>query len=156
VVLTDEAIARYARQIVIPGIGATGQEKLLASTVLVCGNARGCEQAALYLRAAGVRVVTDARRGQEFQLAVVADASCLDDSIRSLILASGGPACWYTLEEGGFSSGIHPAAPLPIDTARRDLVTSPIHDVAACDAAALACAVLVGLACGSEPEILET
>jgi molybdopterin/thiamine biosynthesis adenylyltransferase len=54
--LDDAAIERYARQIVVPGIGAAGQEKLLESTVLLVGHPRGCATAALYLRAAGVNV----------------------------------------------------------------------------------------------------
>lgn len=35
--LTSEQIARYQRNLVLPQIGETGQEKLLASKVLIVG-----------------------------------------------------------------------------------------------------------------------
>jgi len=52
--LTNDQQRRYARHIVLPEIGASGQEKLLASSVLVIG-AGGLGSAALtYLAAAGI------------------------------------------------------------------------------------------------------
>jgi adenylyltransferase/sulfurtransferase len=52
--LTDEQKRRYARHVVLPEIGARGQEKLLACSALVIG-AGGLGSAALaYLAAAGV------------------------------------------------------------------------------------------------------
>jgi len=51
---TDEAALRYARQINIPEIGVTGQERLLASSALVVGAGGLGSPALLYLTAAGV------------------------------------------------------------------------------------------------------
>ena len=36
--LDDAALTRYARQVIIPGLGAAGQERLLAARVLVIGD----------------------------------------------------------------------------------------------------------------------
>lgn len=35
--LTNREIARYSRQIILPGVGVAGQKKLKASSVLVVG-----------------------------------------------------------------------------------------------------------------------
>ena len=49
---SDEEIRRYARQIVLPEVGGTGQEKLRAATI-----AAASEVEALYLAAAGVGTI---------------------------------------------------------------------------------------------------
>lgn len=56
-VLTDEQLERYSRQMVLPDFGDIGQEKLLASSVLVLG-AGGLGSAVLtYLARAGVGTI---------------------------------------------------------------------------------------------------
>jgi hypothetical protein len=157
-VLDDQAIARYARQIVVPGIGAAGQQKLLASTVLVLGNERGCRQAALYLRAAGVRVLEETTDDDkpDVDLVIVADAATIDETTKAIVANLGRPVCWYSADLDGFTSGVHPDAPLPlsteaIDANRQPEINGAIHDVAACDAASIACAILLGLAWRSGP-----
>ncbi len=142
--LDDEAIERYARQIVIPGVGASGQEKLLRSTALVMGDARGCRAASVYLRAAGVHVVssTDAVPAR-IDVVVVTDAPALDESTRERLASAGRPVCWSATDEGGLRSGVHPAAALP-RSSDRPARADPSRDAAGCDVAALACCVLLG------------
>lgn len=155
--LGDDAIERYARQIVIPGLGASGQEKLLASTALVVGDPRGCRTAALYLAAAGVRVVTSLDDGPVDVVAVV-DPSRLDASMREQVTRLALPICWSAADSRGVRSGTHPAAlpaaPLPgaaaSGTAAEDAV---LLDAAGCEVAALACRVLLGLTGANEARI---
>lgn len=52
--LSDEQLLRYSRQILLPGIDVAGQERLLASSVLVLGLGGLGSPVALYLAAAGV------------------------------------------------------------------------------------------------------
>lgn len=52
--LSDAQIDRYSRQIVLPQIGGTGQQRLLESSVALAGDTALAQQAALYLAGAGV------------------------------------------------------------------------------------------------------
>jgi len=52
--LGEEGIARWARQLLVPGFGAAGQERLLASRVRVIGADAVAGAALLYLAQAGV------------------------------------------------------------------------------------------------------
>lgn len=52
--LTDEEVARYGRQIIVPGMGGAGQERLKNGSVLVVGAGGLGSPSLLYLAAAGV------------------------------------------------------------------------------------------------------
>lgn len=52
--LTDAQIDRYSRQIIVPHIGGRGQERLLASRMMLAGDARDIEAPLAYLIGAGV------------------------------------------------------------------------------------------------------
>jgi adenylyltransferase/sulfurtransferase len=52
--LGDDQLERYSRQIVLPGVGGKGQERLLASSVFLVGAGGLGTPAAIYLAAAGV------------------------------------------------------------------------------------------------------
>lgn len=52
--LTDEEIARYGRQIIVPGVGGAGQERLKNGSILAIGAGGLGSPALLYLAAAGV------------------------------------------------------------------------------------------------------
>ncbi len=55
--LSEEQIERYSRHIILEEVGGTGQEKLLASKVLIAGAGGLGSPAALYLAAAGVGTI---------------------------------------------------------------------------------------------------
>lgn len=52
--LSDEQVERYARHLILRGVGVKGQKRLLASSVLIIGAGGLGSPAALYLAAAGV------------------------------------------------------------------------------------------------------
>ena len=52
--LTDDEIARYGRQIIVPGVGGAGQERLKKGSVLVVGAGGLGSPSLMYLAAAGV------------------------------------------------------------------------------------------------------
>ena len=51
---TPDQVARYARHLILPEVGGTGQRKLLSSSVLLIGAGGLGSPAAMYLAAAGV------------------------------------------------------------------------------------------------------
>lgn len=56
--LSDEQIARYSRQIILPQVGGKGQQALLSAAGAVVGTGEMAATAALYLAAAGVGALT--------------------------------------------------------------------------------------------------
>ena len=64
--LSDVQIERYCRQIILPGIGSGGQERLLESSVAVHGDGDAMLLCASYLAGAGVGTIAVERIDESF------------------------------------------------------------------------------------------
>jgi hypothetical protein len=97
VMLTDAQVERYSRQIVLPEVGARGQERLLAARIALAGDGAAATSAAMLLGRAGVGALD------------------VDEEIRSLPQPS--PDCRIAR---GHRQGAHVAVVLPDDPAPSD------------------------------------
>lgn len=89
--LTDDQIERYSRHILLPEVGGKGQARLLASSVLVCGDGPAAECCAAYLAAAGVDAV--AWQGEAAPLFLAGPvASEIDEPSLVVEIGAAGPA----------------------------------------------------------------
>jgi adenylyltransferase/sulfurtransferase len=79
--LSDEQIDRYSRQIIVPGIGGRGQERLLAARVLIAGEDDVARTAALYLAGAGVGRI-DLLAPRTWANSLAADLADLNPGVR--------------------------------------------------------------------------
>ena len=147
--LRDEEIERYARQIIVPGIGAAGQARLCASRVTAVGNPEGVESALTYLASAGLHVLR-APGCAPVDCVVVADVEPgLVAAVSSVSPTAW--AAWYVLDESTIRGGVTTVARLrPVLEAERAHGTqrrgaSPLaHRIAGLDAACGVVAALLG------------
>jgi molybdopterin/thiamine biosynthesis adenylyltransferase len=109
--LSDAQQERYARHLLLDGIGGEGQERLLASSVRVRGTGRAARACALYLAASGVGglAVDGGDPGRDLfavspDLRLLSDADGVDLEIAPADPAASGPAeaaaagSWAALE----------------------------------------------------------
>lgn len=68
-ILTDDQIERYSRQIIVPRIGGRGQEGLLAARMMLVGDARDIEAPLNYLVGAGVGSIAVKAPGRQGEFA---------------------------------------------------------------------------------------
>jgi hypothetical protein len=148
--LSDGDIERYARQIIVPGVGAGGQARLLSASVLVDGVGHGVACARAYLEASGLAVI-DRVGSVDPDGILVAGLEAVGPRLNDLI-ALGRPLVWYRIDSGRIEAGIvvpssePPWAPSTTSGSRNPrsgLVDQLLHHVAACDAAASVIAVLL-------------
>lgn len=150
--LADSEIDWFARQIIVPGVGATGQRALLRSRAWVCGDDSGRESAALYLESAGVTVAPGGTAGLAgADVALIAEPSSLDAESKSRLADFAGPVFWYALDGRRLTTGFSPAGATPALSLRRERLRerpAPFevvaHRVAGADAAAAAVRFLLG------------
>ena len=105
--LSKEQIARYGRQLILPEIGVKGQERLLASSVLIVGAGGLGSPVALYLAAAGVG-----------RLGIIDQESVALSNLHRQIL--------YTTEQIGQPKSR--AAAVRVASSNPDVAVIPIHE----------------------------
>jgi hypothetical protein len=142
--LTDSEIECYSRQIIVPGIGAGGQEKLCTARVAVVGEEAGRRIAKLYARALGCSVVP---AGASADVVIVAGCRDSDAGTSPSLAGAACPIVWYSLEGTRVVSGVvSPPDVLPPRTwpATHAATAEVMHAIAACDAVATAAALILG------------
>jgi hypothetical protein len=80
--LSDRQIERYSRQIIVPGIGGIGQERLLGATLALCGEPADLEEPLAYLVGAGVGTIRIAVPGSVALDARIEDLRSLNPDSR--------------------------------------------------------------------------
>ncbi len=96
--LSDQQIEQYSRQILVPEIGGTGQQKLLSSALAWRGESAAVDSAVGYLRGSGI----EAAGSPDDADLVVADRSALPlaDAFPAgaplLLLHCAGATAWYS------------------------------------------------------------
>ena len=157
--LSEADIERYARQIIVPGVGEAGQLRLCSTTVLVDGNVDGARAAASYLNAAGLYVCDDATSRTRVDCVLLADFPTLPSERLRALVAAAPLAAWYAFVDGRLTGGLADAShPIPAVGSHRAPLSAPwtavAHRIAGADAAAtVIAAVLLWVRPGQSYEI---
>ncbi|MEE8312308.1 MAG: hypothetical protein V3R77_08625 [Candidatus Binatia bacterium] len=143
--LSDADVELFSRQIIIPGLGATGQARLMASSVFVLGDDPASTFARRYARAAGLQIAKDPASAS---CSVVGIETRLTTEQRNRLERARSPILWYRVDRDGLHAGVvHRVADLASSFTPSTLVaaaTEPTDEaprramlaVAACDAIA--------------------
>jgi hypothetical protein len=147
--LDDSQLERYARQVIIPGVGTRGQERLLASRVLVVGCAPERAIAAEYLAGSGVIVCTSTDEPIDCILACRLDA--ITDGKLARLGTRDAALVWYILSGRELVAGCvarfdgkRPTHAHSTQTGILNQEENALGSLAACDAAASTIALLLG------------
>lgn len=148
--LSDDDVERYSRQIIVPGVGAAGQARLLTASAAVAGNPAGVTQTSRYLAASGIHVVTY-NGHQRADCYVLAGIDEVEETTRETLLVTRPVRlAWYSIDGNAITSGCgyasaveHFDAPPTQPDRTRGAAQPGLHAVAACDAAGAAIALLL-------------
>jgi len=157
--LSDEQVERYARQIIVPGVGAEGQLTLCAAKVFVDGHAEGSSVAARYLRAAGVCVAETTNPPPRIDCLVLAGVTDLPRDRFEALSLSAPLIAWYAVVHGrvhgGLADAAHPIS-LPQSHSRGLLPAhnEVVHQIAGADVATTTVAALLGWIAPGESYVL--
>jgi len=158
--LDAESVERYARQIVVPGVGAIGQMRLCAATVAIVGNDHGASAASAYLEAAGLKVCQPPFP-HPIDCVVVADESGLGALVALPPTLPEAPIAWYSLRGTTIRCGLRRAkdpsaggdVACPSETVDDPLHVA-LHRIGGADAAGMVTSALLGwIAPGEHHEI---
>lgn len=147
--LSEDQVERFARQIIVPGVGAEGQLRLCAACVFVDGHPEGRRIATQYLRAAGVTVYVATPPPTRPDCVVLAGASDLSPGRVSMLIDASPLVAWYTVVgrtvRGGLASTPFSMPEAPSSRDKPDLIRGNIlHRIAGADVATTVIAALLG------------
>jgi hypothetical protein len=147
--LSDVEIDWFARQIVVPGIGAQGQRRLLDASITVYGHPVGVEAAISYAQGTGIRAGTE--HDPEAACIVAAGIDDVDEQALRRMRDSKVPVIWYAVRDGILTGGVRTTGsgpfPEPIVVRPRGEPrpkSAAAHRIAGCDAVGSAVCVILG------------
>jgi len=90
--LSDRQIERYSRQIIVPGIGGRGQERLLAATLAITGETADLDMPLAYLAGAGIgTILVETAGGISIDPRLIADLGDLNEDSRVAAMTAAPP-----------------------------------------------------------------
>ncbi len=153
--LVPADIDRYARQIIIPGVGLRGQERIMATHVVVLGSAPGREIALRYARATGFQAHADLAR--HFDAVIATDLRAISEGVRRAIEEHGRPIVWSAADGNRLRGGVHrPGEAWPPASITAAPADAGIAFIAACETVATLVAWTLGWKdslCGFEADV---
>lgn len=143
--LSEKDVEQYARQIVVPGVGVLGQERICACRVRVVGEPAGVSSVEAYALATGFKIATNADVPPACIL--VAGTHGLLPAVVQQIVNARCAILWYALTPEGVRAGrIAPGA--DAGDLRRHTSSPPgdplVHRLAAADLVASAIGLVLG------------
>jgi hypothetical protein len=142
--LSDADIERYARHVIVPGLGAAGQEAITRTHLLVVAAPQAERYVLAYARAAGFRITPTEEPAPACAIAAGTDA--LGDDARAVLRTLRCPIVWYALRGTRVIGGVlAPGDALPAPSIDEPCEIA-LHAPAAADAVASAVAVVLGWA----------
>jgi hypothetical protein len=147
--LSADQVERFARQIIVPGVGAEGQLRLCAARVFVDGHPEGARIATQYLRAAGVTVYVATTPPPHLDCVVLAGACDLSPRRVSTLTETSPLVAWYTVVGRTVRGGLarSPFSMREVAPSRNDPDPLPgtiPHRIAGADVATTVVAALLG------------
>jgi len=143
--LSDGDLERYARHVIIPGVGVSGQARLLRARVAVAGHGSSAAICTRYLERCGVTIVREAAPPPDCYTAVGIDE--IDETLLHLWGETRRPLVWVALRAGRLLRGYEPAfdGVRPMARRRREIPRDlAAETAAACDAANRVLSALLG------------
>lgn len=147
--LSEDQVERFARQIIVPGVGAEGQMRLCAARVFADGHPEGVRVASQYLRSAGVTVYLATTAPPRLDCVVLAGVRELSPRRVDELAAASPLIAWYDVVGRTVHGGLvsRPFSMREADPLRDQLVplrATIAHRIAGADVATTVVAALLG------------
>jgi hypothetical protein len=144
--LSDTDLERYARHVIVPGVGSSGQARLLAARVEIAGQPRAVDTCRRYLERSGVCVVTPEAGGHRPDCLIAVGVDSIADAVLERWGSLERPLLWSALRPAKILRGYLDSYAGHRPTPRADTTPEPpaaLSAIAAADAAGLTLALLL-------------